>query len=110
MSEEVVWARYMTVYSKMVRFPPTDDGAPPRVLPYDVVGHPQAHFSYAISMPFHPYTDGRRGGEVTLVRAAAAAAATASERLCAPPPPGRWLRSPPPPPLQDSKPPKQSPP
>ncbi|KAF8056760.1 TGD2 [Scenedesmus sp. PABB004] len=34
----------------------------------DVMGHPRANFCFAVTFPFHPYKDGRRGGEVTLVR------------------------------------------
>jgi hypothetical protein len=35
-----------------------------RVLDFDVVGHPRANFCFAVTFPFHPYTDGRKGGEV----------------------------------------------
>lgn len=33
-------------------------------LEFDVVGHPCANFSFSVTFPFHPYTDGRKGGEV----------------------------------------------
>lgn len=33
-------------------------------LEFDVVGHPRANFSFSVTFPFHPYTDGRKGGEV----------------------------------------------
>lgn len=35
-----------------------------RVLDFDVVGHPRANFCFAVTFPFHPYKDGRKGGEV----------------------------------------------
>jgi hypothetical protein len=28
------------------------------------VGHPRANFCFSVTFPFHPYTDGRKGGEV----------------------------------------------
>ncbi len=31
---------------------------------YDVIGHPQLNFSFVVVFPFHPYSDGRKGGEV----------------------------------------------
>jgi len=31
---------------------------------YDVIGHPQLNFQFVVVFPFHPYTDGRKGGEV----------------------------------------------
>ena len=31
---------------------------------YDVIGHPQLNFNFVVVFPFHPYTDGRKGGEV----------------------------------------------
>lgn len=37
-----------------------------REVEYDIVGHPQANFSFAVTFPFHPYPD-RPGGEVRLV-------------------------------------------
>lgn len=36
-----------------------------RVLDFDVVGHPRANFCFAVTFPFHPYKDGRKGGEVS---------------------------------------------
>ena len=33
---------------------------------YDIIGHPQLNFSFVVVFPFHPYTDGRIGGEVGL--------------------------------------------
>lgn len=35
-----------------------------RELDFDIVGHPRARFSFAVTFPFHPYKDGRKGGEV----------------------------------------------
>ena len=32
---------------------------------YDIIGHPQLNFSFAVVFPFHPYTDGRPGGEAS---------------------------------------------
>ena len=32
---------------------------------YDIIGHPQLDFSFVVVFPFHPYTDGRRGGQVS---------------------------------------------
>ena len=32
---------------------------------YDIVGHPQLNFSFVVVFPFHPYTDGRPGGEAS---------------------------------------------
>ena len=32
---------------------------------YDIIGHPQLNFSFVVVFPFHPYTDGRRGGQVS---------------------------------------------
>lgn len=37
-------------------------------LMFDVVGHPKSDFQFAVTFPFHPYPDGRRGGDVTLLR------------------------------------------
>ena len=31
---------------------------------YDIIGHPQLDFKFVVVFPFHPYTDGRKGGEV----------------------------------------------
>lgn len=28
------------------------------------MGHPCANFCFSVTFPFHPYTDGRKGGEV----------------------------------------------
>eukprot|EP00878_Enallax_costatus_P027733 GHUV01029882.1.p1 GENE.GHUV01029882.1~~GHUV01029882.1.p1 ORF type:complete len:164 (+),score=6.55 GHUV01029882.1:542-1033(+) len=39
-----------------------------RVLDFDVVGHPRANFCFAVTFPYHSYKDGRKGGEVTLIR------------------------------------------
>lgn len=33
-------------------------------LEFDVVGHPRANFCFSVTFPFHPYKDGRKGGEV----------------------------------------------
>jgi hypothetical protein len=32
---------------------------------YDIIGHPQLDFRFVVVFPFHPYTDGRKGGEVS---------------------------------------------
>ena len=35
---------------------------------FDVVGHPQANNHFSVTFPYHPYRDGRPGGEVTVLR------------------------------------------
>ena len=34
---------------------------------YDIIGHPQLNFSFVVVFPFHPYTDGRPGGEASRI-------------------------------------------
>ena len=34
---------------------------------YDIIGHPQLDFSFVVVFPFHPYTDGRPGGEASFL-------------------------------------------
>lgn len=41
---------------------------PGHVIDFDIAGHPQANFSFAVTFPFHPNADGTKGGSVTLVR------------------------------------------
>ncbi|KAF8056772.1 hypothetical protein HT031_006270 [Scenedesmus sp. PABB004] len=67
-SEAPLHSRYLTVYDRRVRFCAPGNPAECRVLDFDVVGHPRANFCFAVTFPFHPYKDGRRGGEVTLIR------------------------------------------
>lgn len=42
--------------------------APPAAYDFDVIGHPRSDFRFAVVLPFHPYTDGRRGGQVTVCK------------------------------------------
>ncbi|WIA21290.1 hypothetical protein OEZ85_000523 [Tetradesmus obliquus] len=67
-SETAVHQRYLTVYDRRIKFCAHDNPAECRVLDFDVVGHPRANFCFAVTFPFHPYKDGRKGGEVTLIR------------------------------------------
>ncbi|KAF8056774.1 hypothetical protein HT031_006272 [Scenedesmus sp. PABB004] len=67
-SEAPLHSRYLTVYDRRVRFCAPGNPAECRVLDFDVVGHPRANFCFAVTFPFHPYKDGRSGGEVTLIR------------------------------------------
>ena len=39
-----------------------------RELNFDVVGHPQADYQFAVTFPFHPRKDGQKGGDVTVIR------------------------------------------
>ncbi|CAK0779473.1 hypothetical protein CVIRNUC_004783 [Coccomyxa viridis] len=65
--EEVVHRRYLTLYDRRIRFP-AHQGKQAQEHEYDIIGHPQLNFSFVVVFPFHPYTDGRPGGEVTLLR------------------------------------------
>eukprot|EP00879_Flechtneria_rotunda_P017704 GHRR01018557.1.p1 GENE.GHRR01018557.1~~GHRR01018557.1.p1 ORF type:complete len:205 (+),score=42.12 GHRR01018557.1:1046-1660(+) len=67
-SQDVMYQRYLTVYDRQVQFAAEEGRSQPTTLRFDVVGHPRAEFSFAVIYPFHPYRDGRKGGEVTLVR------------------------------------------
>lgn len=42
--------------------------APPAAYDFDVIGHPRSAFRFAVVLPFHPYTDGRQGGQVTICK------------------------------------------
>jgi hypothetical protein len=74
-SEKVIHQRYLTVYDTQVQFPPSNSAStaqtPPLSLHFDLVGHPQANFQYAVTFPFHPHplhpSDWRKG-QVTLLR------------------------------------------
>ncbi len=75
-SEEVVYARYMTMYNRRVVFPSRDGacgdpGAGREVHDFDVVGHPGANFHFVVAFPFHPPDDPSAhwsAGHVTLIR------------------------------------------
>ncbi|GBF98548.1 hypothetical protein Rsub_11878 [Raphidocelis subcapitata] len=65
-TEEILHKRYLTLYNRRVRFTaPGHDVS--RDVNFDVVGHPQSAFRFAVTFPFHPYRD-RKGGEVTVIR------------------------------------------
>ncbi|PSC72803.1 hypothetical protein C2E20_4083 [Micractinium conductrix] len=64
-SEEVVHKRYVTMYNRAVKFPPTDGQAEGPTYEYDVAGHPQADFHFSVTFPFH--AGGPGGGSVTLL-------------------------------------------
>jgi hypothetical protein len=63
-SETVSYKRYLTLYDRVVEYPPlpaaADEGAQPQVPPprlqyaFDVVGHPRAQFTFVTVVPFHP--------------------------------------------------------
>ena len=55
LSEQVLHRRYLTLYNRSVQFP---EGP---VLEYDVVGHPQADFKFAVVFPYHSADGGRWG-------------------------------------------------
>ncbi|KAI3436829.1 hypothetical protein D9Q98_006239 [Chlorella vulgaris] len=62
--EDVIHARYLTLYNRAVQFPPsTPDAAKGPVHEFDVIGHPQAEFHYAVVFPYHS-----ADSTVTLVR------------------------------------------
>lgn len=63
--DEVVFKRYMTVYDRKVRF--THQDGKEHELHYDVVGHPQCAYCFAVAFPFHPPTD-TRPAQVTIIR------------------------------------------
>eukprot|EP00242_Pyramimonas_sp_CCMP2087_P006718 CAMPEP_0198215104 /NCGR_PEP_ID=MMETSP1445-20131203/47116_1 /TAXON_ID=36898 /ORGANISM="Pyramimonas sp., Strain CCMP2087" /LENGTH=218 /DNA_ID=CAMNT_0043890657 /DNA_START=225 /DNA_END=881 /DNA_ORIENTATION=- len=63
--EAIVYKRYLTVYNRTVQYPPRPNGEESAV-EYDIVGHPQAEFKYAVVFPFHPKQGG--GGEVTILK------------------------------------------
>ncbi|KAI7843822.1 hypothetical protein COHA_002720 [Chlorella ohadii] len=64
LSEEILHKRYLTLYNRTVQFPAEDGGAEGPVLEYDIIGHPQADFHFAVVFPFHSAD----GGSVTLIR------------------------------------------
>eukprot|EP00878_Enallax_costatus_P033038 GHUV01036414.1.p1 GENE.GHUV01036414.1~~GHUV01036414.1.p1 ORF type:complete len:257 (+),score=49.61 GHUV01036414.1:297-1067(+) len=67
-SETPVHSRYLTVFDRKVKFCASENPNECRVLDFDVVGHPRANFCFAVTFPYHSYKDGRKGGEVTLIR------------------------------------------
>lgn len=67
--EEVKFQRYLTLYNRRVKFPPTPTHPEPTVHEFDIIGHPKANFHFAIAFPFHPAASGDwRDGQVTLLR------------------------------------------
>ncbi|KAG2441555.1 hypothetical protein HXX76_003176 [Chlamydomonas incerta] len=52
--DRVIYKRYITVYDRAVEF--TSDSGQAHTLHYDVVGHPQCHYQFSCSFPFHPAT------------------------------------------------------
>jgi 8-oxo-dGTP pyrophosphatase MutT (NUDIX family) len=69
-SEQISHQRYLTVYNRTVKFPPhASRSSEGDVLEFDVIGHPQSAFQYAVTFPFHSSPSGRwHDGEVTLIR------------------------------------------
>ncbi|KAL4457906.1 hypothetical protein ABPG75_012771 [Micractinium tetrahymenae] len=65
LSETVLHRRYLTLYNRAVQFPSSDGSTPGAVHEYDVIGHPQCDFHFAVTFPWHP---GPGGGSVTLIR------------------------------------------
>lgn len=74
-SEKVIHQRYLTVYDTEVQFLSSNSSSTAQTSPpslhFDLVGHPQANFQYAVTFPFHPHplhpSDWRKG-QVTLLR------------------------------------------
>ncbi|KAG2499480.1 hypothetical protein HYH03_002427 [Edaphochlamys debaryana] len=62
--DRVLHKRYLTTYNRVVRF---GSGPEARLVEYDVIGHPQCDFSYAVAVPFHPAAGGRPA-QVTVIR------------------------------------------
>ncbi|KAK9802841.1 hypothetical protein WJX73_005715 [Symbiochloris irregularis] len=67
LSEKQIHQRYLTLYNRTVRFPAREE-QPEAVHEFDVVGHPQSDFQFAVTFPFHPHGRGRKGGQVTVLR------------------------------------------
>ncbi|CAL8469918.1 g9460 [Coccomyxa elongata] len=65
--ESQMHRRYLTLYNRRIRFPALQS-KPEEEHEYDIIGHPQLDFRFVVVFPFHPYTDGRKGGEVTILR------------------------------------------
>lgn len=65
-SEEVVHERYLTLYNRHVQFP-KESKQKGQVFEYDIIGHPQSQFHFAVSFPFHPARDGGPA-EVTIIK------------------------------------------
>ncbi|GIL48317.1 hypothetical protein Vafri_4597 [Volvox africanus] len=63
--DQPVYKRYLTVYDRLVTFTP--DVGEAHSLHYDVVGHPNCSFCFAVAIPFHPATE-TAPAQVTLVR------------------------------------------
>lgn len=67
--EEVLHHRYLTLYNRRVKFSaPGHEPSQAHEVMFDVIGHPQSDFQFAVTFPFHPFKDGRKGGEVTVIR------------------------------------------
>lgn len=67
--EEIKFARYLTFYNQVVKFPPTPDSPEGPEYEFDIIGHPRANFHFCVTFPFHPAPSGRwQDGHVTLVR------------------------------------------
>ena len=76
-SERVAYKRYVTVFDRLVEFPPATTAgsaaaaeAPPAArFAFDVVGHPRAQFHFVTVFPFHSAA-ANGGGEptVTMIR------------------------------------------
>ncbi|PRW56079.1 NUDIX hydrolase domain-like [Chlorella sorokiniana] len=64
LSEHVLHKRYLTLYNRAVQFPAEDGGPEGPVLEYDIIGHPQSDFHFAVVFPYHSAD----GGSVTLIR------------------------------------------
>ena len=64
LSEQQVYRRYLTLYSRRIKFP-EQQGRPAAVHEYDVVGHPQSEFHFTVVFPFHNNRSASGGGEVS---------------------------------------------
>lgn len=65
LSETVQHKRYLTLYNREVQFPSSDGQSQGPIHSYDIIGHPQCSFHFAVVFPWHPGPD---GGSVTLIR------------------------------------------
>ncbi|GIL74677.1 hypothetical protein Vretifemale_4603 [Volvox reticuliferus] len=63
--DQPAYQRYFTVYDRVVTFTP--DVGEAHSLHYDVVGHPNCSFCFAVAIPFHPATE-TTPAQVTMVR------------------------------------------
>eukprot|EP00892_Ulva_mutabilis_P003937 jgi/Ulvmu1/1915/UM012_0075.1 len=67
-SEKITHQRWLTMYDRHVHFEiqdPSNGSKSSRVVEYDIVGAPQADFSFAVTFPYHPAP---AGAEVTILR------------------------------------------